>query len=202
MARSVKPRKNITKNKRSHARSTEEKSLQLQYLFEYGVNFRDRIVTLTDEIGEGSFDFIDASFSELEAVSKEPITLRIKSPGGSVYDAIAIVGRIKASPCRIITEGYGMVMSAATMLLAAGAERRISKYTWYMHHESAYGVEGRHSQVKAYVAQAEKEELMWARWMADFTKKPVEFWMEKGVHVDAYFTAEQLVKLGVADKLI
>jgi ATP-dependent protease ClpP protease subunit len=175
--------------------------LNRQYLFEYGVNFKERIITISDEISEGSFDVLDAALQEMESESHNPVTLRIKSPGGSVYEAIAMVGRIKASPCPIITEGYGMVMSAATMLLSAGAKRRVSRYTWFMHHESAYSIGGRHSEVKAYVAQAEREEQVWAVWMAELTGKPAKFWATKGIHVDAYFTADQLVKLGVADEV-
>ncbi len=201
MSRTVKPRNN-TKKKKRPTRNTEEKSLNLQYLFEYGVNLRQRIITLSTEIDDNSFELIDAGLQELEAISKEPVTIRIKSPGGSVYEAIAIVGRMKASPCKIITEGYGMVMSAATMLLSAGAERRVSKYCWFMHHESSYGVAGRHSEIKSYVAQQEKEEQVWARWMSELTKKDQKFWYKTGTHIDAYFTAEDLVELGVADEVI
>lgn len=201
MSRNVKPRNNSKKRKRP-TRSTEEKSLNLQYLFEYGVNLRQRIITLSTEIDDNSFDLIDAGLQELEAISHEPVTLRIKSPGGSVYEAIAIVGRMKSSPCPIITEGYGMVMSAATMLLSAGSTRKVSKYCWFMHHESAYGVQGRHSEIKAYVAQQEKEEMVWAKWMSELTKKDAKFWYKTGTHIDAYFTAEELVELGVADEVI
>jgi ATP-dependent Clp protease protease subunit len=200
MARSVKPR-NSSKKRKSPTKSTEVLSLNRQYLFEYGVNFKERIITISEEIGEGSFDLVDAALQEMESLNKKPITIRIKSPGGSVYEAIAIVGRIKSSPCPIITEGYGMVMSAATMLLSAGTKRRVSRYTWFMHHESAYSVGGRHSEVKAYVAQAEREEQVWAVWMAELTKKNARFWASKGIHTDAYFTAEQLVELGVADEV-
>jgi len=200
MARSVKPR-NVSKKLKRPTKNVEAVGLNRQYLFEYGVNFKERIITVSDEIAEGSFDLVDAALQEMEAESRKPITIRIKSPGGSVYEAIAMVGRIKASPCKIITEGYGMVMSAATMLLASGATRRVSKYTWFMHHESAYTVGGRHSEVKAYVAQAEREEQVWAIWMAELTGKPAKFWATKGVSVDAYFTAAQLVELGVADEV-
>jgi len=180
MARSVKPR-NSSKKRKSPTKSTEVLSLNRQYLFEYGVNFKERIITISEEIGEGSFDLVDAALQEMESLNKKPITIRIKSPGGSVYEAIAIVGRIKSSPCPIITEGYGMVMSAATMLLSAGTKRRVSRYTWFMHHESAYSVGGRHSEVKAYVAQAEREEQVWAVWMAELTKKNARFWASKGI---------------------
>jgi ATP-dependent Clp endopeptidase proteolytic subunit ClpP len=184
-------------------RTPEEKSLQLQYLFEYGVNLRDRIITLTDEITDGTFDVIDAALSEMEATdTKTPITLRIKSPGGSVYDAIAIVGRLKASPCDIITEGYGMVMSAATIILASGTLRKASRFTWFMTHESAYHVSGKHSEIKAYVSQAENEEHMWASWMAELTTHPKEFWLNTGTHVDAYFDAKSLIDMGVIDEII
>ena len=200
MSRSVKPR-NPSKKRKPPSKSMEMVALNRQYLFEYGVNFKERIITVSDEIGEGSFDQLDSALQEMEAENHNPVTIRIKSPGGSVYEAIAMVGRLKASPCQITTEGYGMVMSAATMLLSAGAVRRVSRYTWFMHHESAYSIGGRHSEVKAYVAQAEREEQVWAIWMAELTGKSAKFWSTKGIHIDAYFTADQLVELGVADEV-
>lgn len=93
-------------------------------------------------------------------------------------------------------------MSAATLILAAGTRRReMSAYGAFMWHEASYGVEGRHSAIKATAQQVEKEEKFWAEKMAQFTKKDKKFWAEKGVGIDAYFTPEQLIRYGVADEL-
>ncbi len=177
-------------------------ALILEYAFEYNVNFKERTISISREIDEKEFDRIDNALTEMESQNRKAITIRINSPGGQVYQALAIIGRMKRSQCQIITEGYGHVMSAATMILAAGDKRKISKYAFFMHHEASYGVDGRHSEIKDMVKQTEKEEEQWCEWMAEFTKKPKAFWMKSGVRVDAYFSANELMELGVADEVI
>ena len=203
---SAKPRRNqsgfgINTGKASVDNKLSLMQLHLESIFERGVNFKERIITITDEIGFPAFDFLDAAMTEMEGQSRKTITIKIHSEGGSVYEAMAMVGRIKKSKCKIVTEGYGAIMSAATLILAAGDERKISEYSWFMHHEASYGAEGRHSEIKDLVAQMEKEEQIWSEWMAKFSKKDSKWWYKTGCKNDAYFTAEELVKLGVADEI-
>ena len=175
--------------------------VQLNYAFEYGVDFANRSITLTESIEYPMFDFIDAAMSRLELESEKDIKIKIYSPGGGVYNALAIIGRIRNSKCKIITEGYGQIMSAATIILAAGDYRRISEFSWYMHHESQYGIEGRHSEIKNYVEQCDKEEKQWAEIMARFSKKDVDFWLNTGVGLDEYMTPQELMEYGVIDEI-
>lgn len=176
-------------------------SLLLGYLFDEGVDFQRRTINLVGDVDEDMFRLLDSAMSEMEADSRASITIKINSPGGLVYQAMAIVGRIQESKCQIVTKGYGTVMSAATLILASGDKRSMSKHSWFMHHESAYGVEGRHSEMKAIVAQTEREEEQWAGWMAEFSKRPKEYWLKEGVGIDAYFTADELLEAGVVDEL-
>ena len=109
---------------------------------------------------------------------------------------------MRKSKCQIITEGYGKVMSAATLILAAGKKRRISELCWFMHHEmSADPGSLRASELDAYNAQVQKEMMQLASWMSKFTKKSRKFWLTQGTHIDVYFDAKQLVKFGVADEI-
>ena len=158
------------------SKDIDKEKLRLEYLFEQGVNFIDRVIQINEEIDEQSFAFIDAALCELERDSKKSITIKINSPGGSVYDALAMIGRLKASSCRIVTEGYGHIMSAATLLLAAGKKRRISKYCVFMTHQMSYYVGGSHAETKEEVDQVEKQERQWCRWMAELSNKDAEFW--------------------------
>lgn len=176
-------------------------SLQLEYLFEYGVNFRGRIITLTEEIDTRMFEILDAALTELEAQSNRPIIIRIHSPGGYVYDALAIVGRLKASPCKIITEGFGQIMSAATLILASGDKRRVSQFSWFMWHEMSYNAKGRHSDIKDAVVQAEREGFVWCYWMSRFSKQDMKFWKKLGTRKDSYITPKELKGLGVVDEV-
>ncbi len=93
-------------------------------------------------------------------------------------------------------------MSAATLILASGARRKMSEYGWFMFHESSYDSGwDKHSNHKAFIKQAEREEKFWAESMARFTDKSAEFWLKNGVGIDSYFTPEQLLKMGVVDEL-
>ncbi len=177
-------------------------SLLLEYVFKHGADFQRRVLNLTGEINEDMFNLVDRTLTEMEADSRAAITIKINSPGGFCYQAMAIVGRIRESKCQIITKGYGEIMSAATLILAAGRRRKISKFSSFMWHEMSYGVDfDRHSNHKDMVLQAEKEVKLWAQWMEEFTGKPAKFWLEAGTKKDSYFTAEQLLKLGVVDEL-
>lgn len=175
-------------------------AMHLEYLFDRGVNFKDRTITITGDIEHPWFDIVDAAMSEFERDSKKGVIIKIYSEGGSVYEALAIVGRLTKSKCHITTEGYGCIMSAATIILACGDKRRMSEYATFMHHESSYGVEGRHSQVASYVAHAEREEKLWAKWMSQFSDRDEDFWAEFGKHIDSFFFAEECIELGVVDE--
>lgn len=198
------------KNKKAHAlaaaKTTDLKitqvALHLEYLFDRGVNFRDRIITLRGEIDEPMFDIVDSALSEMEHHSKSTVTIRIFSEGGSVYEALAIVGRIRRSKCHVVTEGYGCIMSAATLIFSCGHKRIMSEFCQFMHHEASYETGGRHTQIKATVEQMEKEEKLWAKWMARFSDKNEDFWYDFAQHTDKYFTAEECLELGVSDEIL
>ncbi len=182
-------------NKLTHA------AMLLSYMVEYGVDFSRRIISLTGEVDEFMYDILDFGLTEMEASSKKAITIKINSPGGDTYQAMAITGRMKECTCQIVTKGYGQVMSAATLILASGKKRKMSTEGFLMWHESSYLMDGQHSQNKATVKQVEREEKLWANRMAQLSKKDAEFWLKNGVGIDAYFTAEQLLKMGVVDEL-
>ena len=177
-------------------------ALLLSYEFELGIDFQRRIIKITDEIDQFTFDLVDGAMTEMEHQSRSDITIKINSPGGSTYDALAVIARIRKSKCKVITEGYGHVMSAATLILASGTRRRsMAEDGFFMWHEASYTTEGRHSQNKAVVAQVEKEEALWAKKMAAQSKKTAKFWAEKGIGTDVFFTAAQLKKFGVVDEV-
>ena len=203
-------KKSITKSKRNLLSDAVKASVDskltqaaliLEYAFEYDVNFKERTILISGDIDQSKFDILEAAMTEMESQNRKSITVRLNSPGGEVYQALAIIGRFRRSPCNIVTEGYGHVMSAATLVLASGDKRRISKYAFFMHHESSYSVDGKHSEIKREVKQMEREDSCWAQWMEDVTKRPKDFWIKTGVGVNAYFDAEELLELGVVDEI-
>ena len=177
-------------------------AILLEYEFHWGVDFKRRTIKVTGEIDENTYDIVDGSLTEMEAQSKADVIIKINSPGGCSYQAMAIRSRMRESSCKIITKGYGHIMSAATILLASGTRRReIAEEAFFMWHEASYNMSGRHSENKVQVNQAEKEELYWAKKMGEITKKDQQWWLKHGRGKDAYFNAEQLITLGVADEI-
>lgn len=182
--------------------STDKIDLNLKYAFENQVNLKARVLTITGSIDNDCFKLIDIGLTELERYNQKSITIRINSEGGEVTDALAIIGRIKISKCRIIVEAYGACQSAATLILASGDKRRVSPYCLFMHHESSYDVEGRHSHILAEVKEMERQEDLWAKWMSEFSSKSVEFYKETAKYTDKYFTPEELLEFGIVDEII
>jgi ATP-dependent protease ClpP protease subunit len=88
----------------SRTKDVDKEKLRLDYLFDQGVNFVDRVIQINEEIDDHSFAFIDAALSELERASKKTITIRINSPGGSVYDALAMIGKQERQWCSWMAE--------------------------------------------------------------------------------------------------
>ncbi len=176
-------------------------ALLLELMLEYGINLEDRIICLTGEVNDNMYDIFEVGMAKMESQSKATITVKINSPGGSTYSAMGIIGRLTESKCRVITKGYGHVMSAATLILASGDKRLMSTDAFFMWHEASYDVSGRHSENKALVAQVEREEKLWAEKMAERSNESAEHWTDNGIGIDAYFSAEELKELEVVDEL-
>jgi ATP-dependent Clp protease protease subunit len=176
--------------------------LHLKYLFEENVNLKTREILINSEINEDVFSMVDSAFSELESHSRKTITIKLCSGGGDETAALAIVGKMRSSKCKIVVEAFGTVASAATLILAAGHERRYSRFCQFMWHESSYTLEGRTTQLKVDIKEAERQEELWAQWMAEFSKKPKKFYLEQGRNTDKYWSPEQLLEYGVIDSII
>lgn len=89
-------------------KTTDDKSSDTAEIFIY------------DEIG-GSFG-VDANefVQDLQGIKSENITVRINSPGGSVFDAIAIYNALVQHPANVTTRVDALAASAASIIAMAG----------------------------------------------------------------------------------
>lgn len=181
---------------------TDLEILRIEHLFDKGIDYKGRSILITGSIEEHTFDFVDAAMSELERQStRSGITIKINSPGGDMYEALAIVDRIKSSPRHVTTVCYGHAMSAASLILSAGDKRLMGSRSWFMHHEPSYAASGRHSVNKQEVSQTERELQEWCRAMAEFSNQDYDFWYRATKNLDFYLNAQQCLELGIVDKI-
>lgn len=188
---------------RKRRKQVDEKALNLEYAFNYGVDLENRIIRLTEDIQEYHFDMFDCALTALENESRKSVTLRLSSYGGDMYTALAIIARMRNSKVAgFITEGYGKIMSGATAILAAGDKRSISNLTHVMHHEPSYEIEyDKHSNIQREVKESETLSQLWASLFSELTGLPKQFWYEKAKTHDFYMTPEQCLQYNIVDEV-
>lgn len=184
----------------SEVRDITKRETELEYAFSRGISLESRTIVISGEINERTFRRVSMALTELEALNRKSITIEINSEGGEVYQALAVIGRMKNSPCKLTTIGYGQVMSAASVILAAGDERIISKYAWVMVHEGSAEVGGKVADMIEFIRQCRREEEQWARIMEDLTATPKSAWLEMCTK-DTYLTPDQCLQLGLVDRI-
>jgi len=150
---------------------------------------------------------IDPENPESELIIKyEPFEFLISTFGGIAMDMFAIYDtlRLIRDDCEIHTIGMGKVMSAGVLLLAAGTKgkRRIGKNCRVMLHSVTGGHHGTYHNL-----ENEFEEVKWIQEQhisaliaeTNMTKKYLKRLLARKINV--YFTAEEAVKLGIADEI-
>lgn len=91
-------------------------------------------VDIFDEIG--FFGVTASDFTrELQAVQANSISLHLNSPGGDVFDGIAIYNALKAHPASVNITVDGIAASIASVIAMAGDTVTMSKCAMMMIHE-------------------------------------------------------------------
>lgn len=179
----------------------DELALNLDYSFNKGIDIQNRIIRLTEDIEEHTFDWFDTAMTTLESQNRKTIVIKINSYGGDVHAALGIIGRMRESSCLLHTKGYGKIMSAATAILAAGHKRSMSTLAEFMHHEATYGVEGKHSEIMHEVKNVAAMTEKWSNLMYELTDIPPDYWAKKGVGKDFYIDSEKCLELNIVDEV-
>lgn len=144
--------------------------------------------------------------SEMEEVLN-PIDFIISTHGGNADDMFALydIMRIVREKCDIITFGLGKVMSAGVLLLAAGTKgkRKIGKNCRVMIHSVIAGNAGSFHNLENEMEEIRHTQDSYLRALADetnMTYTQLRKMIDKKVNV--YLSAEEAVKMGIADIIV
>lgn len=138
-------------------------------------------------------------------VNLEPITIRLCSPGGSVFDGLAlfdVIRDIRTSGVYVTTYAVGYAASMASILLQAGDRRRISRNTWFMVHEPSTLALGKASTIKDESTLMQKLHRQLVGIVAErstLTEKQV---LTRCNRKDWWMPAAEAVQYGFADELV
>jgi len=133
------------------------------------------------------------------------LTLYINSQGGDLYQALGLIDMMRLSGKPIHTIGLGAVMSAAFLIFAAGTKecRFITKNCGIMCHQYSDTYEGKHHDLKSFTKEAELTNMRMLNILQEATGMTAREVKSKLLSPsDVWMSAEELVKLGVADFIL
>lgn len=106
--------------------------------FEVAASADEAVITLYDEIGYWGVSAKDFR-AQLDRVEQQKINLRINSPGGDVFDGIAIYNDLVDHPAELRVTITGVAASAASLIAMAGDRIEIAENAFIMIH-NAWGI--------------------------------------------------------------
>jgi ATP-dependent Clp protease protease subunit len=186
------------------------------YIFhDHGLHIPTRTIQFPSPTGDCDIDQAGvnktmANFHILESLSHNPITLILNSYGGDVYQALGLYDFIKGLQSEVHIKTYGACMSGATLILQAGDKRSISANTTFMMHVGTETFDDHQKNVYRWAIHGEKviKPRMKEIYAGRMTKLPKESNSHLNKRIDSLMdfdtilTAEEVVKLGLADEII
>ena len=171
----------------------------------YSRLLKERIVFLGDQVTPETANLVVAQLIFLANEDpKKDIKFYINSPGGSVYDGLAIIDTMNYIQPDVQTIGIGLQASMGSMLLSCGTngKRCILPNARVMIHQPSYGA----GQAKVTDQEIELREGLYlkktlAEILAKQTGQKLEQ-VEKDMDRDYWMSAEEAKKYGIVDEII
>ncbi len=170
----------------------------------YSRLLKERIIFLGTDVNEHSANLIIAQLLHLahEDANKD-VYFYINSPGGSVYDLLAIYDTMQYIKPDVQTISIGLAASAAAVLLAAGAKgkRFALPHTKIMVHQPSGGARGSVTDMKIDLEESLRLKKLLEEIMNKHTGQPMKK-IGQDMDRDFYMTSKEAVKYGIIDKVI
>ncbi|WP_406418034.1 head maturation protease, ClpP-related [Streptomyces sp. NBC_01614] len=94
-------------------------------------------VMLYDEVGGWFGATADQFIADLRGVTAPNLRVRINSPGGSVFEGIAIANALRSHPANIVVQVDGIAASIASVIAMAGDRIEMAPNTMLMIHDAS-----------------------------------------------------------------
>ena len=170
----------------------------------YSRLLKDRIIFLGSDVNEASANIVVAQLLFLQAADpKKDIFFYINSPGGSVYDALAIFDTMQYVTNDIQTVGIGVQASAAAFLLSSGTKgkRFVLPNSTVMIHQPSSGTRGKVTDQEIDLRESLRIKKLLETIMAKNTGQKAEK-IHEDMERDKWLTADEAKKYGIVDAVI
>lgn len=165
----------------------------------------DNVITMFGPIGEDYWtgDGVTAKkvAAQLRAIGDRPVEVQINSPGGDMFEGVAIYNILREHPQQVTVKVMGMAASAASIIAMAGNDIQIGAASFLMIHNCwVLAIGNRHDMIET------------ATWLAPFDQAIADVYAArtgldaaataKLMDDETYLSGSQAVNQGFADSLL
>lgn len=153
-----------------------------------------------DEIGFWGVSASDFS-RQLKAISAPTLTVHINSPGGDVFDGVAILNMLRSHPSNKHVIVDGLAASAASFIAMAGSTVTMMPNSMLMIHDASGGCMGNAAEMQQMADLLDKvSDNIASIYKAKAGTGTVADW--RGVmQAEQWYTADEAVEAGLADRV-
>jgi ATP-dependent Clp protease protease subunit len=170
----------------------------------YSRLLKDRIIFMGEDVNPHTANLITAQllFLDNESPGKD-IYLYINSPGGSVYDALAIYDTMQFVKSDVQTVGIGIQASAAAFLLSSGTKgkRFMLPNASVMIHQPSSGTRGKVTDQEIDLRESLRVKKLLEEIMAKNTGQKTAT-IHQDMERDKWMDAKGALKYGIVDEVI
>lgn len=157
-------------------------------------------ILLFDEIGMWGITAKEV-VTQLQAAGDEPVLLRVNSPGGDVYEGIAIMNALRGHKGEVTAVVEGMAASAASFIIAGGATKVIARpEAEIMVHDAWAFSEGNADDLGKVVSDLDRMSAKLAEIYAAKSGGSADEWRDI-MRAETWFTAEEALAAGLVDSV-
>lgn len=179
----------------------EERKLNTASIDVFSRLMQERIIFIGSQIDAELANTVQAQLLYMNAVSNDPITIYINTPGGSVIDGLAIYDTMRFVKSKIVTVCTGMAASMGSILLVAGDERKILPNGRVLIHQPSSYMWGTAADLTIEVEEVNKDKKRLYEILAKHTGQPYEKIIQDSQR-DFWLDANDALEYGCVDQII
>lgn len=172
----------------------------------YSRLMKERVVFFSGEVEENMTNILVAQLLFLEAENPtEPINMYIKSPGGSVYDGLAVYDVMQYIKCPVYTYVTGWAASMGSFIAQAGepGHRYLLPRAMTMIHQPSSGTRGKVSDMEIDLKESIRLKKEMTELYVKHNSKGVTYdQFRELLDRDKWLTAPEALELGLADHIV
>ncbi|MEU0411718.1 head maturation protease, ClpP-related [Streptomyces griseorubiginosus] len=157
-------------------------------------------IAIYDEIGMWGItasDFV----KDIQSVTAQQIALHINSPGGDVFDGLAILNALRQHPANVSVTIDGLAASAASFIAMAGDTVRIAPQAMVMIHDASGVVVGNAEDMLDMADLLDKTSNNIAAVYAQRAGGTVEDW-RAAMKAETWYSDQEAVDAGLVDEIL